>query len=263
MDKTEIIIFILLTGLIVAGFLSGIMLFALQYKRRRTEHEQEKRSLQEQHQLALVRNQAEVQKQTMLDIGRELHDNIGQKLTLASIYAQQMEHEQQNAQGLEKLNQISAIINESLADLRELSQSLTDSSLEQLSLDQLIRREGERVNASGRCRFMLESEIAALEAGYHTKIFVMRLLQEFIQNSLKHSRCKAIYVQVRILEQRMVLMLKDDGQGFDPDSTDQRGQGLNNMKQRAALLGADFSLTSKPGAGTELHLHIPLSQTKF
>ena len=93
MGKTEIIIFIILTSLIVVIFIMGIFLFAFQYKRKRKEYINEKQIRNEQHQQELLTTQLEIQTQTMQHIGREIHDNVGQKLTLASLYTQQLAYE--------------------------------------------------------------------------------------------------------------------------------------------------------------------------
>lgn len=244
----------------MAIFFCGIFLFAFRYKKRKQEYEKENQLLKEQHRLALATAQAEIQQQTMQDIGRELHDHIGQKLTLAAIYTQQLEFEQNANPETGKYARISKVINESLVELRRLSKSLTDTSLEQNMLHELIQRECDRVNALGRCAFAFVSEITSLNTGYNTKVFVMRILQEFIQNSLKHSRCRNILVNARVTAAGLVFQMTDDGEGFNANEQEVSGIGLENMKKRAELLGAEFSLTSTPGTGTELVLVVPVTQ---
>jgi signal transduction histidine kinase len=258
MYKTEIIIFIVLTSVVMTVVFCGIMLFAVQYKRKRQQHEKEKQLLEERHRLALATAQAEIQQQTMHDIGRELHDHIGQKLTLASIYTQQLQHEKKESP--DKLNQIGNIINQSLSDLRTLSKTLTDTSLDQSSLHELMQREGKKVNDTGRCRFTFESQIASISAGYNSKVFVLRILQEFTQNSLKHSKCRNILVTAQVTGNGLHIKMMDDGAGFNQETDASPGIGLENMKKRAELLGAEFSLTSTPGTGTELILVVPITQ---
>ena len=93
MGKTEIIITIFLFNVFFILFIIGIIVFIRQYKLKKNEHNIMLQNQYEEHQKELLSNQIEIQKQTMQDIGREIHDNIGQKLTLASLYSQQLAYE--------------------------------------------------------------------------------------------------------------------------------------------------------------------------
>ncbi|MBK8685456.1 MAG: hypothetical protein IPN26_10910 [Bacteroidetes bacterium] len=90
MGQTEIYIFIILSSLIVGTFITGIVLFMLQYRKRVKLYEQEKQLTEALHQSELQHAKIEIQQLTMSDIGRELHDGIGQRMTLASIYLRQI-----------------------------------------------------------------------------------------------------------------------------------------------------------------------------
>lgn len=93
MGEREITIFIVIANVILLVFISGIIIFIAQYRKRRILHETEKEIISKTHQEELLSRQVEIQTQTMRDIGREIHDNVGQKLTLASIYSNQLSHE--------------------------------------------------------------------------------------------------------------------------------------------------------------------------
>src|SRR6185436_9531091 len=93
MGQTEIIIFIVLANIILLIFITGIIVFVFQYRKRKLLHEREKIFLEKQHKLDLLNSQLQVQSQTMQFIGQEIHDSVAQKLTLASIYTQQLEFE--------------------------------------------------------------------------------------------------------------------------------------------------------------------------
>ena len=80
--------------------------------------------------MELLDTQVQMQQQTMTYIGREIHDSVSQKLTLASIYAQKLEFESKDGTMSDKLKMINTIINDSLAELRDLSRTLTDSEFQ-------------------------------------------------------------------------------------------------------------------------------------
>ena len=92
---------------------------------------------------------------------------------------------------------------------------------------------------------------------YHQKSIVFRILQEFIQNSIKHAQCDAITIELMTNSNSVQLVVNDNGKGFDTQ-INSTGIGLINMKKRAELIGGTFHLTSEPNAGTQLTVLLPL-----
>ena len=189
-------------------------------------------------------------------IGGEIHDSVAQKLTLASIYSQKLEFENKYPGIADRLKGISEIINDSLTELRDLSRTLTDNRIQQTSLTDLLRQECERVNDAGICKATLVSDFNN-EMSVTVKSFLLRVLQEFIQNSLKHAACNQIDVHIESQTDGLSVIASDDGQGFDSSNIHSKGIGLNNMSRRIRLIGGNFKLESKPGEGTVLRIFIP------
>lgn len=218
----------------------------------------EKAEIQQFHQTELFNNQLEIKRQTMELIGREIHDNIGQKLTLAAIYAQRMEFDNIYPDLLPQLKGVSKIINDSLADLQELSRSLVDSKLERNSLPELLQIECERINATKICKIFVETGNNALPMNIVVKSFLLRTIQEFLQNSLKHSGCKQISIKMTDDKKGLYVTVSDDGKGFDMDSLKSQGIGLQNMERRIKVIGGMFDFKSVNGKGTIMNLFIPM-----
>lgn len=260
MGEREITTFIVIANVLLLIFISGIIIFIAQYRKRRMLHETEKEMISKTHQQELLSRQVEIQTQTMRDIGREIHDNVGQKLTLASIYSNQLSHE--NPAQNQKIEQISKLLNESLQDLRQLSKSLVQPQLAQFDLINLLEEEAKQINQTG-VKLKIKTELKALDLDLETKNSVFRLLQEFIQNSLKHSKCKYITVEIVHKEafassedfSKIQISIEDDGIGFD-QNIKKEGIGLSNMKRRAYEIGAGFELKSEIGKGTKLTIII-------
>lgn len=253
--QTEIIIFIATVNLIVLLFIGGIVLFIKQYRKRRLEHIKETSDLHELHLRELLSSQLLTQTQTMQFIGREIHDNVGQKLTLASLYSKQLLGNAKNAE--EKINTISNIIDESLADLRQLSKSLTNPSLAEASLAQLLQEEAVKINSLGSCHVLITDDATGYVLTPAQKNILFRLLQEFIQNSLKHAGCKKIKIDLQPVNNNFTVSASDDGKGFDATQK-KEGQGLLNMQRRAEELNAVYEFKSAPGMGTQLVLQLQL-----
>lgn len=252
-QQTEIIIFIIIVNLILLIFISGIIVIIAQYRKRKILHTKEKELLTQIYRQELLSNQVDIQTQTMQDIGREIHDNVGQKLTLASIYSQQIAHADQYPELSSKIEIISKLLNESLRDLRQLSKSLVQPQSSQVDLLSLLQEEAKQINQMGFLKLQVKVEKNPFELSLSTKNSIFRLLQEFIQNSIKHSQCKNIVIVIKKNGQKLQISIKDDGVGFDLDTRNE-GIGLANMKRRAADIGCDFKFESTKGKGTQLSL---------
>jgi signal transduction histidine kinase len=256
MGQTEITIFIILVSIIVLIFGIGIIVFVIQYRKRKLLHQKEKATIEERHQVELLNTQLLAQEQTMQFIGREIHDSVAQKLTLAAIYTQKLEYENELPGMTAKLKNISTVINDSLLELRDLSKTLTDNKMHDTSLQGLLDFECERVNETGICRAELESAFDGT-ISVTVKSFLLRIIQEFIQNSLKHSEGKLIRVRIEEDDEGLLVTASDNGKGFDCENIRSRGIGLTNMERRVQLIGGNFNLQSETGKGTRLLVHVP------
>jgi signal transduction histidine kinase len=250
--EAEIIGFIIAGNIVLLILIVGIVFFVMQYRRRRRLFENEKLEQTARHELELLNVKLETQQQAMLFIGQEIHDNVGQKLTLASLYAKQSGVVQMEGQQ-DKLGEIGRIIDESLSELRQLSKSLSNPQLANTGLMDLLTEEAKRINASGITRVSITGNASGQFIPHAQKNILFRLLQEFIQNSLKHAQCHQISININYSANHLIIDATDDGIGFS--TTDQfAGIGLKNMKRRAEQLLAEYNLTSEPGVGTKLVL---------
>jgi signal transduction histidine kinase len=255
-DKKEGLLLIGTTTIILVAFLITILAVMIIYRKRKLDHIKELGSMNEKFARELLQSHVEMQQQTMQYIGREIHDNIGQKLTLATLYIRQFELD--DAAMAEKAKSVASIIDESLAELRNLSKDLTSPSYLKENLYQLIQAECLRVQNMGGCETRLQSNALEITASLSVKNSVWRILQEFLQNSLKHADCTLIDVKIDQDDMGLGISVSDNGKGFlIPEMGDPNGIGLINMQKRAELIGAGLSLESSPGTGTKMHLQIP------
>lgn len=255
MGKTELFLTIILFNLFFVFFIVAVMIYIRKYQQRKKEYLNEIEINNEIHQKELLATQLEIQQATMQQIGRELHDNIGQKLTLVSLYTQQMLYENKVPEASERIEQVSQIINQSLQDLRSLSKTLTDDNINQKEIVTLIQEEVDNTNSFKKCHITFEHNFDQLDLSFVHKNVLLRITQEFIQNSIKHAQCKNIYIQLNTSEDFLwELEIKDDGIGFDHSKTLSKGIGLTNMKNRAKIINADFIIESKKNKGTQVKI---------
>jgi len=262
-QKTEYQIFMILATVIWLVFVSFIFIFVFQYRKRKLLYEKEKAIMNAKYTQDLLNTKLEIQEHTMQDIGREIHDNVGQKLTLASIYANQLSHDKNYPNINERISEIGNIISESLSELRALSKSLTIVNTDASELVALIAAELDRVNALHICEVSFTINNSTFELSTTIKNFILRIIQEFMQNSLKHARCRKIDLVFNYSDEGLSVHATDDGTGFDIQQytgREKKGIGLMNMKKRAELIGADFSIQSSIDKGTSLALFIPANK---
>ncbi len=257
MGETEYIISIIIFNLFFIFFIVAIFIFVRQYRIKKKEHNTMLYNQQIEHQKELLSTQIEIQYQTMQHIGREIHDNIGQKLTLASLYTQQLAYENKAPLINESIDNISKIINSSLSELRQLSKSLTDNKIENLSVVDLLFEEVNKVNELQKCELTFNKIANQIAIPYQTKSILVRISQEFIQNSIKHANCSSILLDLYGTTSNLKLTLKDNGNGFNTNNKTGTGIGLNNMKKRTEMIGGTFNLESDK-TGTKLYIEIPI-----
>ena len=103
------------------------------------------------------------------------------------------------------------------------------------------------------------SNCAQLNTSEAVKSFLIRIIQEFIQNSLKHANCTEIGIRLHREEAALEIDVEDNGKGFDLDASEveRTGIGISNMEKRAAMIHASLTLKSIPGQGTKMRLSIP------
>jgi signal transduction histidine kinase len=255
MGKDTVILSLILFNIFFIAFIGAIIVFIRQYKIKKRTHSKELETVELIHKEELLKAQTEIQKETMNYIGREIHDNVGQKLTLSSLYLQQLILENQTPQLNENIDNVNNIINESLIELRHLSKSLTDDIIQNNSLVELIQAECNKIKQLKKCNISFVNSLNLDLTSYQVKSIILRIIQEFIQNSLKHSKCKQIEIDLSNLSNEITILLKDDGVGFNVEKKIANGIGLNNIKKRVEVLDGEFNLQSN-SKGTTLNLKI-------
>ena len=192
-------------------------------------------------------------------IGRELHDDIDQRLALLAIELEQWSRNVSTNEITERVRHIRAQIVEIAGDVQGLSHRLHSSKLEYLGL---------AAAAESFCRELSEKtevEIEFEHAGIprnlskDVSLCLFRVLQEGLQNAVKHSGVRSFAVDLQGTAEAIELTVKDFGTGFEEQEAFTRnGLGLISMRERLQLVHGELSLESHPGAGTTIRARVPL-----
>lgn len=239
------ITFILFSGAFLAALMGTfIIAMVILHRQRQAENRRRLELIQAEYERTLLNIENEIQQETLSHVGRELHDNIGQLLSLAKLNLNSSRAEK-NQEGKELINQI-------IQEVRGLSKSLNLDWLESLSLDDFIRQQLQRIQTTGFCQTSFESDQSLAILEKDQKLVLVRVIQECLNNAIKHASPPSIRVWVS----NFSLLIEDDGAGFDT-SLPSKGSGMTNLKKRMETIGGTFSLTSSPGNGTTIKLTLP------
>ncbi len=249
---------LIIFNVIFIAFIWAIIIFIREYRAKKKLHLEELKTIDLLHKEELLKTQMEIQTQTMKHIGREIHDNVGQKLTLSSLYLQQLVFENKTLETHERINTVNDIINESLVELRHLSMSLTNDNIKTHSISTLIEKECERVRNLKTYLVTFKSDPEIPSLSQRIKSVLLRIVQEFLQNSMKHAECRSVAITLARQSNKIQLMLTDDGKGFDMENMETKGVGLKSMQKRVEMINGLFILESKKGSGTRLRIKIPV-----
>ena len=258
--KPEVVV---IGGFVILSFLVVfIILFISLYQRRYYRYLREKQSLQTEFQNNLLQTQIEIQEQTLKNIAQEIHDNIGQVLSLAKLnlgtFAVIPDAATQT-----KVEDTKKLVSKALRDLRDLSRSMHGDKIAELGLVESISDELKILQNTGKfiTRLQIEGEQYKLEPQKEMVIF--RMVQEALHNAIKHSNARNINVQLNYDPGIFYLSVIDNGSGFDTATLKsiETGIGLKSMQNRATLIGAVFSIRSGDSNGTVIT--IELKQDRF
>jgi signal transduction histidine kinase len=241
---------------VLVVIISIFVLFFVVFQRRKNQLLLDKINQQKQFDEELLKTQQEIQEETLNYIGRELHDNVGQMLVLATM---QMNAVAKVAQDdiKAKVNNASGALKDTLVEVRALSKSLNSDVIFNLEFDVIVKNEIERLNKTGliEAKITVDGNKVNFE-NKKDKIILFRILQEFFSNTLKYAKAENLDVTLNYLNNQLKISVEDDGNGFNMNSVE-KGSGLINMQKRAELINAVFNLDSKESKGTRLSINYP------
>lgn len=252
--------------LLMASF---VTFFFYLYQKRLNAHLKEKEEFKNE----ILRAQLEMQEQTFLTISQEIHDNIGQILSLIKLHVSTIPPDDYPV-AKRKIAASKELLDQVIEDLRNLSKRLNSKYVSQLSLAESLKFQLSLIQKIGIYTTSFEAHGDEKPVAAEIKLIIFRIAQEALNNVLKHAAAKAIAVMLTYLPDSLTLTIKDDGRGFIPQSDAEEdklplpagakreaanGIGIYNMHYRAGLIGARFQIDSQPGAGTQVQLIIPVS----
>jgi signal transduction histidine kinase len=216
---------------------------------------------------ALAAHLQAVREEEATRIARELHDQLGAALTGLNFEVSWIERQLKIAPTGEKLKavrqrvrDILELIDRTVGTIRAICVELRPAMLDQLGLATTIHwQAAEFQTRTGiRCHVSCPEELPA-DPDRATALF--RILQEILTNAARHAKASEVRIEIKVVNDELVLTAADNGRGFAPDAASRLDHfGLVGMKERAIAAGGSLEISSAPDAGTRVTARVPASQ---
>lgn len=201
-----------------------------------------------------------VREEERLHIAREIHDELGQLLTVLKMDVSWLNRKIQPASEpvKEKMTELLSLIDVTVKKVRHISSELRPSLLDDLGL--VAAMEWHIEEFGKRSGIDLEAHLPSTELllPEQVKIGLFRILQESLTNVARHSGAQFVIVTLMQKENNLILTIKDNGKGFDTDNTQKKTLGLLGMKERTLMIGGEYKIKGTPGEGTTVEVTVPL-----
>jgi PAS domain S-box-containing protein len=209
------------------------------------------------HQRQLTQATIDGQENERREIGKELHDNIGQQLTTVKLFLDFIKSSADDATN-EMVSMALKGVSDLINDVRAMSRSLVPFTLKDLGLTESIN---ELIDSLRRTK-VLNIEFDHIDfaeeiLAENQKLAVFRIVQEQLNNIVRHASAENVFIRIAAIGKEMQLEIRDDGNGFDSNKI-RKGLGFINIKNRVELFNGKAEVFSKPGQGCFLKICFPL-----
>jgi len=259
-EVSKVIVVGVVTGTLFLLLFTLIMMMVLiNYQRRKKKMEYEKKELEARFEQELLRTQLEMQQHTLKTVSQEIHDNVGQILSLAKVNLNIL-----NMEGSQdpRITDVTVLVGKAIRELRDISTGYFADTLAEEGLVAAIRRELAQLEKTGMFTTSFQADKDQLSIDKTRIIFIYRMFQEICNNIIKHAQATAIAVSLTSNEQQISMIISDNGNGFnESDESFKAGMGLSSIRQRAAMIGATVYIESSTGKGTTIQLTFNAAHT--
>lgn len=254
MIEKDIVLAVVCTTLLILLLIAVILIVFIVSGKQRVKQQMLLAETKLNFERELRKVETEVSEEVMGKFAQELHDNIGQLLTAMHI---QIENQKLDYPDLvEGFKPVELYLSDVRQQLRILSRTLNNDYIGHIGLLSAIQMETERLKGLRKFQVHWETVAGKSNLNKNQELMIFRILQEIIQNSLRHSSAKNFYIRVDNNNENFALNVKDDGKGFEFEHTMQsdKASGLRNIIKRAKLAGFECKMESSPDNGFLINL---------
>ena len=256
-EKLDLILSIVAASLFVLMLIVAAFILFRIYLKRKNMLLLEKQRMSVQFEQTLLSSKLEIQEQTFTYIGREIHDNIGQVLSLVRLNLNTLNSSTEEA----KLNLMDELLGKAITDLRSLSHLLDTDYIRTEGWTTAVEKLFQDLQRSGKHSITthIEEDLPALDN--EKSIILFRIIQEIVNNIIKHASASEIDLDADKRGSQIIIRIKDNGKGFDK-LISQGGRGIQNMESRSEMIDATINFDSHPGNGTLVTIFINIKNNE-
>jgi two-component system NarL family sensor kinase len=251
-----IIAIAIVTMLIMAG---SIVIFVVFYQKKMIKEQMRHQALEFEYQQKMLQAELESQETERRRLAADLHDSIGGMLSTIRVGLATIARQLPEPQSIDQTKQM---LDDTITSVRRISRDLMPSTLEKFGLLNALTELCERFQDTSRITINFIEEGVLLSLDKTRELMIFRVVQELLNNAIKHSQASTITVKL-IRSNKLTVVVEDDGVGFDAeaikkDTQNGRGLGLFNIENRARLLGAKIEYGQNIQQGSKTILTLPL-----
>ncbi|HTS43482.1 MAG TPA: sensor histidine kinase [Puia sp.] len=256
-----IVVFLVIVIFLIFLLLGFIITILFIYQKRQVRFTKELETIRLNYDKELFKTQLEIQEETFQYIAREIHDNVGQFLSLAKLNLNTLSFENLDI-AAERIRDSADLLTKALDDLRDLSKSLSSDLIKNGGIKKAIELQVSQLEKTGRFHVIFEINGNYQYLNEKREIILFRILQEAVNNIVRHSGANEIIILLCCADDQIKMYVQDNGGGFDSsfplNGSNKTSSGINNMRKRAKLINAELNIESDIGKGTKITVTTPL-----
>jgi two-component system NarL family sensor kinase len=254
----SLVFFIIISIILILLLVTFIVSIIYRYQQKQNIYFKDIERLKTSHENALLHSQLEIQEQTFQNISREIHDNIGQKLTLAKLHLNTLNYNYSEKTILQVADSVN-MISEAINDLSDISRSMSSEIILSNGLIKALEFESAQLEKSGLYTIRVNTTGSTVFLNSNTELVLFRIAQEALSNIIKHAQATKINIHLNYAISLFTLEITDNGKGFNKENI-LPGTGLQNIKKRAAMLNGSIKVNSVQDTGTRIKIEVPLKE---
>jgi two-component system, NarL family, sensor kinase len=254
-------IYLIISVAVVAMLLmaGSIILFVLYYQKRMVQEQFKRQQMELEYQKKMMEAALESQENERRRVAGDLHDSIG--AMLSTIRVSLTTYAKRNSADGESINESKKMLDDTIESVRRISRDLMPSTLEKFGLSQAVKEMCERFQSTAALPIIFEEPQDTPVFTKSRELMIFRIVQELLNNALKHAEASVIKVSFHNGE-GLEVIVEDNGKGFNAedhknDKSSGKGLGLFNIENRARLVGASVNFNASTVQGSKIIINIP------
>ncbi len=237
----------------------GLIVLYLFFKQRQKLLQEKIITIEQQKKLELTQAIMDGEEQERIRLARELHDGIGGLMSMLKLQFSNITKTNPTLIDNGDYNNTVDLLNTTSQDIRKISHALMPSALERLGLNAALEQFCTQLQQTGNIEIDFQYYNLKTRLPQRMELLCYRIVQELLNNIIKHARAKEVIVQISRNEHIISITVEDDGIGFNVSTIKTKnGIGLNSMQQRVELLGGTMDIDSTIGKGTAIYIEIQI-----